>query len=723
MNAATNSVTPNVTPLTPNAGGGPSPNAAPADGDGKVKLCIRGCGNPQMPHANFCSQACLDAASEALKTQDAQQQQQKQPAKVTRTEENELEAKKYGQLIRADREKKKGCFLVEEREDGNEYSQLAGNRRTPINSEKDNHAMTDLLLEVCDLSRSQPIARLVIDRLGYEARKAASKLRLRKFSAMSSDGKRLYWPLADPKQLLRVTAEAREIVANGTNDDHLWLEIPIGDALDVEGDGVGLLYTEGDPKDGLAEFERLIVGNQACAVPEMQWFVAMQEALYPGVRDLNSVRMLVRHSGAQTSGKTSGAQMIATMHGLQFLLNVSEAYLRRTIRDCGLAVIDNLEEEDQTRNMQRHQIASATGGRAGRCGAASDKYRPVEVYCSITGSSKPEIESRYVVVEYHLEDDQPLLNMDAVLREIRQKRHVMLSALMQVYQRFLKINQAQRPIAVPREIRAPGNFTAIALLLHAYADVAQKPSGWADAIIEVWGKTVAAEKAEIEGDEYTALIEMFVNEVNNVDGKDVDHVDGLLYECFKNSRDETRKDRRPSSPTNGQMVRCSVTRVTPAKLLAFLTKTQSSNMRRLNLNSANQLGARITEKMKTPRFWIERRKVGSERFIEIVEPASKPVVASQAVRAVNTAKLNAWRCKQTMGSEHTVQVMSAATGVLVSTCGVRVENWNAEGKANLLSGFTEGKPLTGATRFQITEPQPVVSRPAHPTVRPVYGTT
>jgi len=520
---------------------GPS-STTPTNG----KLCATpGCGKAARRGGKYCSSKCVENYQ---KSQHPVVPKPTKPngdaTKLTSTEESEKEAKKYCQQILTHVKDKNGCFLVEEREDGNEYSILIGKRRTPVNVEKNNHALIDLLFEVCDISRSAKIAPSLIDRLGYEARKAANKLKLRKFSAMSSDGKRLYWPLADSMKLLRITAEGREIVDNGTNDDHLWLEIPVGAALDEFGDGIGLEYKEADPKEGLAAFERLIVENQACRVPEMRWFVAMQEALYPGVRDLNAHRILVRHSGDKNNGKTSGAQFVAAMHGLRYFFNVTEAYLRRNIRDCGVMVIDNLEEEDQSRSMQRHQLASATGGGGGRCGATSDKYRPVEVYCSITGSSKPEIESRYVVVDYHLDDDHPLLNLDSVLLEIRQKRHLMLSALMPVYQRFLQTNQEQRSITVPREIRAPGNFTAIARLLYAYADVAQKSAVWADAIVDGWRKTIAAEKAEIEGDEYTALIEMLINEITNVDGKDVDYVDAFLYECFKKGQTARIADER-----------------------------------------------------------------------------------------------------------------------------------------------------------------------------------
>jgi len=161
-----------------------------------------------------------------------------------------------------------------------------------------------------------------------------------------------------------------------------------------------------------------------------------------------------------------------------------------------------------------------------------------------------------------------------------------------------------------------------------------------------------------------------------------------------------------------------VIRVLPARLHMYLMNNQAIHMRRLMLNSPNQLGQRITEAMKTSRFWIERKKSNGLKVIEIVEPVSKSIVPSQAE---TVAILNGWRGGQVIGSEHTVQEMTAATGVSLTTCGTRVEYWSAEGKAKLVSGFVEGKQLTGETRFRIVEPQPVQSVKPQPTVRPVYG--
>ena len=82
-----------------------------------------------------------------------------------------------------------GQFLQDE--NGGLHSILSG-RRIPLNYERDNYALAELMLKLCGVSTHPPEARAAIQRLQVHAKGRAGRLRLRRFSPLSEDAKRLY---------------------------------------------------------------------------------------------------------------------------------------------------------------------------------------------------------------------------------------------------------------------------------------------------------------------------------------------------------------------------------------------------------------------------------------------------------------------------------------------------------------------------------------------------
>src|SRR5579863_5228803 len=196
-----------------------------------------------------------------------------------------------------------GRFL---RDDVGGLHVILGQTRISLNYSRENYALAKLMIEACGISTINAGAQAAIQRLQVVAAGNASSLRLRRFSAISDDGARLYVPVGDGN-ILQVTAEAITHVSNGSNPDSFWLEHPNNAALE---------YSDGDPVERLGHFERLLVDTQACAVPEMRWFVAMAEGLFPYVRDLCPARLLMVHLGPTQSGKTTGAKRFTLLHGV-----------------------------------------------------------------------------------------------------------------------------------------------------------------------------------------------------------------------------------------------------------------------------------------------------------------------------------------------------------------------------------------------------------------------
>src|SRR5204862_6071695 len=126
---------------------------------------------------------------------------------------------------------------------------------------------------------------------------------------------------------------------------------------------------------------------------------------------------------------------------------------------------------------------------------------------------KPEVQDRMVEVSFNAhERDRSSFDTDAHKLEIRQHRHLIVSALMHVLQRFIETAQ-QRDIQVPASVaRFSNNFRTLVGLLTAYAEVSGKPVGWIEQIVAVWARILA--DCEEGGDVFSFLIEYFLRGVN-----------------------------------------------------------------------------------------------------------------------------------------------------------------------------------------------------------------
>ena len=366
------------------------------------------------------------------------------------------------------------------------------------------------------------------------ARVSAGTFKLRKFSALSKDETQLYVPLMGSAKLLRVSADGITFPDNGTNADCYWVEHP---NLDPEAEPFD--YKEADPKTGLATFERLIVGNLACRVPEMQWFVAMEECLFPYLREVCHDRVITHHEGPTGSGKTSGAELPCLLLGLEPTGDTTAAVLNR-IGDCGLLVMDNKEQANMKTGFTDFVLFLATPTLRARCSGdgyrTSNRHRPVGVLTSIEGAYKAEAIDRLVEISFNAhERDRATFDKRRVRAEIKRLRNVIVSALMVVLRRYFQIEQERRAIPVPKELERFGeNFIALVVLLFAYADVAGKPSGWADSIIDGWKRAI--QSRERDGDE----VEYHVTKFLRLNGDDAlseatgnKNLDAFIVACKK----------------------------------------------------------------------------------------------------------------------------------------------------------------------------------------------
>jgi len=333
-------------------------------------------------------------------------------------------------------------------------------------------------------------AKAALQRLQVFAGLKAGRMSFRKFSALSSDGNRLYVPLEDGKLLL-ITSGELESVANGENEDSFWLEHPSDDSLK---------YSQSDARIGLEKFENLLVETQSCSIPEMKWLVAMGEGLFPYIRDAFPNRLLLVHQGTTQQGKTSGAQRFTLLHGLGQVKGDYTLASLGNIGDIGLLVLDNREQANFRQDLIDFCLFLATGGERGR--SYSDgklrlyKHRPVGVITTIEGVFKQELEARCVTVEYAVRGNK--IRRGPIESQIQKLRNEITSSLMVVLQRFLQI-RGQCPTPNPIQ-EFEEHFTALCDLLRAFGEVAGKSEGWAEEIIKKWDEVIS-NRGEDEEDE------------------------------------------------------------------------------------------------------------------------------------------------------------------------------------------------------------------------------
>jgi len=390
-------------------------------------------------------------------------------------------------------QKVRGQYL---RNDDGSLHVIIGGKRIALKNDPDNHDLNSLFLTVCNITTVTQTAKVAIQRIQVEAHRKASSMRLRKFSAMSEDRSKLYVPVHGGK-LMIIAAEGISQADNGRNADSLWVEHPEGAPFD---------YSSGNPEVGLRHFEPLLVDTQACLHPAMRWFVAMQEGLFPYVRELCPARFITVHIGPSQQGKTTGAKRFTILHGLGDVKGDYSVPALASLGDIGLLTLDNKEQANFS-HLIDFLLYLATGAERGR--AKKDgtlrrgASRPVGVITTIEGVYKAELHNRCVQVQYRIAGHE--IGRDGIEREIHQRRNEICSAMMAVLQRYQQIRSEARP-ATPDPIpNFSENFAALCDLLRAYGQVAGKPAEWSQRIIESWNRILQRKEADEDELEHPIL--------------------------------------------------------------------------------------------------------------------------------------------------------------------------------------------------------------------------
>jgi hypothetical protein len=439
------------------------------------------------------------------KTQVPQRQPRRRSASSSASSVSEQEGFSFFERLLAYVKAKNGKFV---READGALLVLIDGRAIPLTNSPDNLQISGLMVDSCNVSTLLVGARIAIQRLQVHADNAASKIRTRMFSATSEEGGRIYLPTANDT-LLRVSADGIEEVQNIENQDSIWVRHPKDAAFK---------YKQTEASRGVALFEELLVNTQACRIPELSWFVAMHEGLFPFVRDTSSSRALVVHVGKSQQGKTSGAERFLLLHGLGKVTGDTSVAALRNEPDPGLLVLDNREHANLTNELIQHLLFLSTGAETKRSRSdgtmrTGEKTRPVTVITSIEGVFKTELRLRCAEVEYCVLGDKN--EREVIERRIVECRHDINSALVEVLRRFLVIQSLKIACPNPFDGNFGVHFRALCNLLRAFAEVAAKPSEWAENLIQAWDHHLRlSASSEVETSELEFPIRRILEDVS-----------------------------------------------------------------------------------------------------------------------------------------------------------------------------------------------------------------
>src|SRR5262249_13959008 len=224
---------------------------------------------------------------------------------------------------------------------------------------------------------------------------------------------------------------------------------------------------------------------------------------FPFVRDLAGARFIAEHVGPTQNGKTTGAERFTRLLGLGKVKGDATVASLANESDPGLQVLDNKEQANFNQQLIDYCLFLATGGERGRSNSdgstrASRKTQPAAVITSIEGVFKAELQARYVEIAYKVSG--PKVDRERIEEDIITRRHVILSAMMHVLQRFLSMREQRIPTPNPFGGNFGVHFTALCDLLRAFGQLAAKSDGWAETIIMEWDRIIRR-KFEEEGDE------------------------------------------------------------------------------------------------------------------------------------------------------------------------------------------------------------------------------
>ena len=243
--------------------------------------------------------------------------------------------------------------------------------------------------------------------------------------------------------ILKVSRERIEEIQNGMNDDHVLLSssskiAPMNWRPDV------------DIQEGMTALKELVFDSMAIAKEQKYLVLAwMISGLCP---ELAPYQFLLKFGGYASSGKSTAAKFISSVFfGSDELSDPSGAAAFSSAAQNPLLVIDNLENRDLHRGMQKFLLLAATRGQKEKrkggtdTGTVDESPRALICITAIEPFTLSELISRTFEIPF----DRRVYGDDSfyeaeVLENLKKKRDLIMSAMIRFIQKEILTNLDQR---------------------------------------------------------------------------------------------------------------------------------------------------------------------------------------------------------------------------------------------------------------------------------------
>ena len=243
--------------------------------------------------------------------------------------------------------------------------------------------------------------------------------------------------------ILKVSRQKVEEIQNGMNDDHVLLSSS-GKIAPMN------WLPDTDIQEGMTALHELVFKN--LAIEKKQRYLVLAWLISGLCPDLAPYQFLLKFGGYASSGKSTAAKLISTIFfGTDELSDPSGAAAFSAAAQNPLLVIDNLENKDLHRGMQKFLLLAATRGqkekRKGGTDTATVDESPRALIC--VTAIEPFTLSELITRTFELPFDRRIHGDDSfyeqeVLEQIKKKRDVILSALIRFIQKDILTNLEQR---------------------------------------------------------------------------------------------------------------------------------------------------------------------------------------------------------------------------------------------------------------------------------------
>lgn len=259
-----------------------------------------------------------------------------------------------------------------------------------------------------------------------------------------TDKDTIYYNLNSPNNVvLKLSKERIEEIQNGMNDDHVLLAsshkiMPFNFMPDAE------------IKEGFTLLKELIFDN--LAVKREQRFLILCWLISGFCPDFAPYQFLMKFEGYASSGKSTAAKLItALLYKSEDLSDSSAAAAFSSAAKNPIVVIDNLENKDLNRGLQKFLLLAATRGQKEKRKGGTDTdtvdESPRALICvtAIEPFTLSELISRTFVLPFdrraHGSDN---FHESEIVEQIKKKRDLIISATLRFIQKELLSSLDQR---------------------------------------------------------------------------------------------------------------------------------------------------------------------------------------------------------------------------------------------------------------------------------------